>query len=78
MSLENAVHTLIDVVAGRRNLSEPDADGLHEEVGGLPAPEFTDADKDALAALQAKQDAAAVPVAGEPAEEAAADAPVDA
>ena len=32
MSLVNAVHVLLEVAAGRRNLSPADADQLHDEI----------------------------------------------
>ena len=32
MSLHNAVHVLLEVAAGRRNLSAAEADQLHDEI----------------------------------------------
>lgn len=41
MSLVNAVHALLEVAAGRRNLSAAEADQLHDEIDApavTPAP----------------------------------------
>ena len=48
MSLHNAVHVLLEVAAGRRNLSAAEADQLHDEIdAGQAAPAADEAEDEA-------------------------------